>query len=664
METKKAKFGVRKKLMVFILPLVAIAFIALIMIAYQSSKNSIQEKTVGLLEAEGKASANSILAWSNKNLATLDNAVETMLNMKLSDEGILQYEAFYLETYEDFPFGIYIGTEEGKILDASGWEPEGDLRETSWYQEGLGHTVFAFGEPYLDQLTNSYIVTASRQIEDLNGCTAVAAADIDLSILAEVVSSMEVVGDGNALIIDANSKMVLAAVDDSIVGVSVEDISDNFYRTAYERIAAGNLTTDYFDSLEGEYLASIQPIEGTSWYIITRGLSSNIYSDLTELGAVLGGVGIVVILAICVVLIVLIGRITKPIQKLTDTIVAVTDGNFTTEVEVTGNDEVTVMAGNMRNFMKVMRETIGTIMHISDKIDIQAKDSNQISGALYESAEGQAAAMQQMRENLEELVESIAVIAENATKLAVVVSDTDEAGKKALDNISVTMTEADGGRNSMQSVTVSMGEMKENMGALGESITNVGSAAVKIDEITATIRGIAEQTNLLALNASIEAARAGEAGKGFAVVATEIKNLAETSADAADEISELISSVTKQIKQTVEQSQQSMEQIKTSAEMVYQASDQFNNIYESIENTNTMVHEMIDKIHDANDVASNMAAITEEQSASAEEIEATAVSIQELANTVTTNSANVKEESKDLAVAADNLKDRISKFTI
>lgn len=664
MEIKKAKFGVRRKLMVFILPIVVIALVSLILIAYQSSKTSIQDKTVELLEAEGESSANSILAWSNRNLATLDNAVDTMLNMKLSDADILQYESFYLETYEDFPFGIYIGTAEGKILDASGWEPEGDLRESSWYQEGLGNEQFAFGEPYIDQLTGSYVVTASRWVDNLNGTGAVAAADIDLSILSEVVSSMQVVGDGNALIVDGNSGVVLAATDTGIVGMNVAEISDGFYKNVYERITAGNLKTDYFDSLDGEYMTSIQPIEGTSWYIITRGLSDNIYHDLRELGAVLGGVGIAVILVISVVLVILIGKITTPIQKLTDTIVAVTDGDFTTEVEVSGSDEVTVMAGNMRNFLTVMREMIGTITHISNKIDTQAKESHQISGELHESAEGQATAMGQMRENLEELVESIGVIAENATKLAVVVAETDDAGKQALENISVTMKEADGGRNSMQSVTVSMGEMKDNMGTLGQSIEGVGNAAVKIDEITVTIREIAEQTNLLALNASIEAARAGEAGKGFAVVATEIKNLAETSAEAADEISDLISSVTKQIKQTVEQSQQSMEQIKTSAEMVYQASDQFNNIYESIEHTNTIVNGIIDKIHDANDVATNMAAITEEQSASAEEIEATAVSIQELANTVTENSASVKEESNDLAVTADKLKDKISKFTI
>ena len=664
MEKKKVKLGVRAKMMIFILPIVAMSFVLLILIAFFSSRTSIHEKTENLLEAEGKASANDILAWQNHNLGTLDDMVNTILNLHMKDEEILNYEAFYLETYEDFPNGIYIVCSNGDVIDATGWTPEGDITEKAYYKEGVNHEKFAFGEPYIDGLTNEYVVTASRHLPDLGGREAVAAADVNLNILSETVEKMQVAGDGDAFIIDGKDGIILAHKDDEIVGVSVEEIKDSFYSTIFKQITAGNTATASYASDNGKYIVSIQPIVGTEWYIVSRALESKVYKDIYLLGVILLGVGIVVLTVLSVLLVVQISRITRPIHKLTDTIVTVTNGDFTTDIEVKGNDEITVMAVNMKQFLHVMRETLGDIVRISDEIDEQANGSNQISGELYESANGQAESMTQMRVNLEELVKSITDIADNATKLALVVAETDEEGKRVLENFQNTMHEADTGRNSMESVTTSMNEMEEDMGLLETSITEVGAATEKIDEITATIRSIAGQTNLLALNASIEAARAGEAGKGFAVVATEIKQLAETSGNAVDEISELISSVTGLINQTVEQSHSSMDRIHESAKLVYSASSQFHNIFESIEKTNDIVKEIILKINEVNDVSTNMAAITQEQSASAEEIEATAANIQELSNIVTDNSATMKKDSTDLAQTADTLKEHISKFKI
>ena len=79
--------------------------------------------------------------------------------------------------------------------------------------------------------------------------------------------------------------------------------------------------------------------------------------------------------------------------------------------------------------------------------------------------------------------------------------------------------------------------------ASGETVKSLVEAAGRIDEVVALITDIAEQTNLLALNATIEAARAGEAGKGFAVVASEVKNLANQTAKATDEIAQQVAEV-------------------------------------------------------------------------------------------------------------------------
>ncbi|MTI08455.1 methyl-accepting chemotaxis protein [Curvivirga aplysinae] len=128
--------------------------------------------------------------------------------------------------------------------------------------------------------------------------------------------------------------------------------------------------------------------------------------------------------------------------------------------------------------------------------------------------------------------------------------------------------------------------------ATRESIQSLSEAANRIGDVVTIITEIAEQTNLLALNATIEAARAGETGKGFAVVASEVKNLANQTAKATEEIQTQISSVQSATNDSVI----AIEEI---TDVVSQIDDISNSIQETVDIQITATNDITDRIMEA-----------------------------------------------------------------
>ncbi|MEQ8666125.1 MAG: methyl-accepting chemotaxis protein [Rhodospirillales bacterium] len=167
----------------------------------------------------------------------------------------------------------------------------------------------------------------------------------------------------------------------------------------------------------------------------------------------------------------------------------------------------------------------------------------------------------------------------------------------------------------------------EKAESTNQQIQNLAEAANRIGEVVNLITDIAEQTNLLALNATIEAARAGEAGKGFAVVASEVKNLANQTAKATEEIS-----------------------------------NQIAGIQGSTQDAVTAIQEISRVIAEINETSSSVASAVEEQGAATQEIarnvEEAAAGTAEVSSSivaVTDASSQSGEAAKQILEAAENL---------
>ncbi len=178
-------------------------------------------------------------------------------------------------------------------------------------------------------------------------------------------------------------------------------------------------------------------------------------------------------------------------------------------------------------------EEASRIIRLCEQFDRTASESLR---AVSSSATEMQATAQQMTATAEETSRqssSVATASDQATANVQTVAATTE-------ELSASITEI--GRQVMQSAKIARNAVAEAE-ATNETVQGLAEAANKIGDVVDLINDIAGQTNLLALNATIEAARAGEAGKGFAVVASEVKNLANQTAKATEDISKQVSAV-------------------------------------------------------------------------------------------------------------------------
>lgn len=257
----------------------------------------------------------------------------------------------------------------------------------------------------------------------------------------------------------------------------------------------------------------------------------------------------IVVAILCNVLVAVAVQLTvsRPINDLTDSMVALADNDLSVEIpHIAADNQIGSMARRVQIFKdsaiekkemeeaqaqdELRRREENTLMmqelaqNFEDNVGEVMKALRMATGNLGTTAQSLGGIVSNTNDKVsaassatQEASGNVQVVASAVTQLHTAIADVNSQVDKSAQYVDSAVDMADRANKQVQSLDQDMG---------------------KISEVTSIIQDIAEQTNLLALNATIEAARAGDAGKGFAVVASEVKNLASQTSQATDQIAE------------------------------------------------------------------------------------------------------------------------------
>ncbi|GAB2571329.1 hypothetical protein Aab01nite_04690 [Paractinoplanes abujensis] len=214
--------------------------------------------------------------------------------------------------------------------------------------------------------------------------------------------------------------------------------------------------------------------------------------------------------------------ITGPLGATVATLRQVADKNLTVRAPDGGRDELGVMGRALNSTLEVLLHAFNRISDHSRTLSGASSELSTTSTRIAGAAADASGQSDRVASSAEEVSRSVQTVAAGTEQMNAAIREISGSASQAA-------AVAAGGVDSAREA--------------GETIGQLGRSSAEIGEVVKLITAIAEQTNLLALNATIEAARAGEAGKGFAVVASEVKDLAQETAKATEDIAARVQAI-------------------------------------------------------------------------------------------------------------------------
>jgi methyl-accepting chemotaxis protein len=279
---------------------------------------------------------------------------------------------------------------------------------------------------------------------------------------------------------------------------------------------------------------------------------------------------------------------------------------LTVRLPVRGRDELGEMASALNTAAEAMATTVGEIVSSADAVAASSEELSASSAQISASAEETSAQSGVVSGAAEEVSRSVQTVAAGAEQMGASIREIASNAAEASEVAARAVTAAE---------------------TTTATVAKLGESSAEIGNVVKVITSIAEQTNLLALNATIEAARAGEAGKGFAVVANEVKELAQETAKATEDIARRVEAIQKDTGAAVG----AIEEISS---IVAQISDRQTTIASAVEEQTATTQEMSRSVTEAangtTEIATNITGVSTAAESTTQALTQTRTAVDEL----------------------------------
>ncbi len=397
---------------------------------------------------------------------------------------------------------------------------------------------------------------------------------------------------------------------------------------------------------------------------VNERLSNKIRSDLQNTLLFLAVAFLVVAGIVIGVAAVIPRAIVNPINRLVGHTEKVAHGDLRVSAERPSRDELGRLTRSFDTMVKNLRGLVTGITEASEKLSSLGQELTHGSEETKGGAEQIMHAIEEVTTSSEKQNMAVTKSSETLLEFSTLIQGAAREAEAALEVSQETRKVAQTGREVVAGAERKMNEIRRIVENSAEAIKNLGERGNQITDITRLITTITEQTDLLALNAAVEAARAGEQGQGFDVVASEVRKLAERSANAALEISDIIEVTQREISEAIHWMQEGTSSVVEGTSAMRETGQSFQQIAEFVDKTvdqiNVISQTTRDKIATSDEIIRVISQV-------AEASESNMAVVQEVYATTSEQIASLKsmlDHIKTVNVLTDELKKEIVKFTL